>query len=328
MALPKAVQQQAEEADRLIAQMDGVATGEPNAEPPPNEPQDPPQDQVIDEPQADSNLDIPTEPQPANTIPEETWEQKYHVLQGKFDAEVPRLYADLREMQTQLKQVIAEKAVAEAKAVEQVVEPAKTLDFERDKEEFGNDLFSMVERVAESKVSTLKARETELLQKISKLESKIGDVTERQGESDNDRFLMGLAQQVSDWKQLNTDSGFLAWLAEVDPIYGLPRQAALTRAVENFDASQAANIFNAYKALVTPAANKPKPSQQLQSQVAPTRSRVSNTPAATDANTKIWREAEIGQFYDAARRGFIDNEEMVRIQKEIDLAISEGRVSL
>lgn len=328
MALPKAVQQQAEEADRLMAQFDGDAPGD---NPPADQniaPQDPPQDS-INEPPAQVNTDIPAEPQQASQVPEDTWEKKYHVLQGKFDAEVPRLYADLREMKAQLQQVSVDKAVAEAKAAQQPApEPVKSLVTEQDKEAFGSDLIDLIERATESKVSTLRARESELLGKISKLEGQIGSVSERQGVSDNDRFLMGLGQRVTDWEQLNTDSGFLAWLAEVDPVYGLPRQAALNSATEAFDVNRVASIFNSYKALLAPKqAAQLKPSQQLQSQVAPTRSRVSNAPTSTDSNSKIWQQTEIGQFYDDWRRGFLDNDEAVRMEREIDLAISQGRVS-
>ena len=232
-------------------------------------------------------------------------------------------------MKAQQQQFIAKQAELEAKAAQQPApEPVKSLVTEQDKEAFGSDLIDLIERATESKVSTLRTREAELLGEISKLKNQIGDVSERQGVSDNDRFLMGLGQRVADWEQLNVDPGFLSWLNEVDPVYGLPRQAALNSASEAFDVNRVASIFNSYKATVAPKpANQPKPSQQLQSQVAPTRSRVSNVPTSSDSNSKIWQQGEIGQFYDDWRRGFLDNDEAVRMEREIDLAISQGRVS-
>lgn len=329
MALPKAVQQLAEEADRIVDQLNGKPGEEPqgdnsetNQEPVNNDPpQDPPQD-----PPANGNDDSTVNTQTPPQVPEETWQQKYHILQGKYDAEVPRLHSQLREMQGQIQQLIEAKATAEAKATH-TQEPVKSLVTEQDKEAFGSDLIDLIERATESKVSTLRDREAKLLDEIEKLKGQLGNVSERQVMSDQQRYEMALGQRVPEWKTLNTDAGFLQWLAEVDPVYGVSRHAALVSAHEAMDAERVANVFLAYKALVAPK-NEPKAknSDQLQRQVAPTRTRTANQPASQDANTKIWTQAEIGQFYDEWRRGFLDNDEAARIEKEIAAASAEGRI--
>jgi hypothetical protein len=324
MALPKAVQQQLEEADRIVADINGEKTGEDSSETNP-----------VDQ-QVDQNVltdPPPNDPPPDNTIsqeakqpevPEEKWAHKYHTLKGMYDAEVPRLHSQMREMQTQIQQLIADKAAVEATKVEQnqVVESLIT---EQDKEAFGPDLIDLIERATESKVSTLRSREADLMAEIKELKGQLGNVTERQVISDKDRFLVGLGQQVPDWETLNVDQGFLGWLQQVDPVYGVPRQAALSNAYESLDVTRVANIFKAYKQTLpqTPAPSRAK--QELQRQVAPTRTRSTTTPA-DGVNERIFTNQDIEQFYTDWRRGFYDEQEAADMEKQIHTAIAEGRI--
>ena len=328
MALPKAVQQQLEEADRIAAEIRGEKTGEDSSETNPADPtsdpnvdpnlqQDPPQN----DPPPDNTVSQETKP---TDIPEEKWAHKYHTLKGMYDAEVPRLHNQVREMQAQLNQLVADLAVAQsAKPAEtQIVDSLIT---EQDKEAFGPDLIDLIERATESKVGTLREREAELVREIKELKGKLGDVSERQGVSDKDRFVAGLGQQVPDWEDLNVNQGFLEWLQQVDPVYGLPRHAALTNAYENLDVTRVANIFKAYKALLPQAPQQSKANQELQRQVAPTRTRSASAP--TDSvNQKIFTQQEIALLYDEWRRGHYDEEESARMEKDIHAAISEGRI--
>ena len=324
MALPKAVQQQLEEADRIVADINGEKTGEDSSE------TNPVNQQVDQNIQADPP---PNDLPPDNTvsqetkqseIPEEKWAHKYHTLKGMYDAEVPRLHSQMREMQTQMQQLIADKAAVEATKVEQK-QVVESLITEQDKEAFGPDLIDLIERATESKVGTLREREAQLVQEIKELKGQLGSVSERQVVSDKDRFLVGLGQQVSDWEALNVDQGFLAWLQQVDPVYGVPRQAALSNAYEVLDVTRVANIFKAYKQTLpqTPAPSKAK--QELQRQVAPTRTRSTTTPS-DNVNDKIFTNQDIEQFYNDWRRGFYDEQEAADMEKQIHTAIAEGRI--
>ena len=324
MALPKAVQQQLEEADRIVADINGEKTGEDSSE------TNPVNQQVDQNIQADPP---PNDLPPDNTVsqeikqpevPEEKWAHKYHTLKGMYDAEVPRLHSQVREMQTQIQQLIADKAAVEATKVEQK-QVVESLITEQDKEAFGPDLIDLIERATESKVGTLREREAQLVQEIKELKGQLGSVSERQVVSDKDRFLAGLGQQVSDWESLNVDQGFLAWLQQVDPVYGVPRQAALSNAYEVLDVNRVANIFKAYKQTLpqTPAPSKAK--QELQRQVAPTRTRSTTTPS-DNVNDKIFTNQDIEQFYNDWRRGFYDEQEAADMEKQIHTAIAEGRI--
>ncbi len=200
---------------------------------------------------------------------------------------------------------------------------AKTLITEQDKEAFGSDLLDLIDRATEQKVAGFRDRESQLLSEVNELKSKLGNVSERQGVSDKDRFLSALSAQVPDWEALNVDQGFLSWLAEVDPIYGLPRQYALTNAYEAFDAARTATIFKQYRNMIAPPTQQRQPN--LQSQVAPTRSR--STPATTSAGEKrIYSSQEVSDFYNEWIKGRLTNEEAVKMEAEINAAQAEGRI--
>ena len=317
MALPRAVQQQIDDADALVAQLNGTQPVNPDTgEPIVTDPQPAPEPQ----PQP-----ISQEPEPKPAVPEETWEQRYHSLKGKFDAEVPRLYAQTRELNDQIKQLIAENAIAKAQTSQPSPAPAKTLITEQDKEAFGSDLIDLIERATEQKLAGNRDLEAQLRAEIDELKGKLGNVTERQVVSDKDRYESALTNAVPDWEVLNVDQGFLNWLAEVDPVYGMPRQYALTNAYEALDATRTASIFNQYKKSLAPAQNQ-QARPNLQSQVAPTRSRTSPAPTNPNVDKRVYTQQDIDAFYTEWRRGFIDEAEAVQIEKDIHAATTEGRI--
>ena len=330
MALPKAVQQQLEEADRIVADISGEKTGEGSSETNPvnqqsdqtQVPQDPPQDPPPNDPPPDNTVSQETK---SSEVPEEKWAHKYHTLKGMYDAEVPRLHTQLREMQTQISQLIADNAVLkEVKAAE--VSTASSLITDEDKEAFGPDLIDLIERATEAKVANLRASEADLKSQIKELQGQLGNVSERQVVSDKDRFLAGLGQQVSDWEALNVNPGFLEWLQQIDPVYGIPKQAALNNAYEALDVTRVANIFKAYKSTLTPPPAAPKSNQaELQRQVAPTRTRTTSQPN-DNMDKPMYSNKDIEQFYSDWRRGYYTDDEAAKMEQQIHAAIAEGRV--
>lgn len=315
MSLPKAIQQQIDAADAMVAQM--------NEQPPTGETVEASgdSDPVSVDPLQAQQVSLESKVPPV--VPEETWQAKFFTLKGKYDAEVPRLHAQLKELNSQVQQLVAE-TTARAQAPV-TPEPTKTLITEQDREAFGSDLLDLIDRATETKVSKFRDREAQLQREIEELKSKMGRVDETVGVSSKELFIDRLAKQVPDWETMNVDQGFLSWLAEVDPVYGLPRQVALNSAYEAFDANRTAAIFKQYKAMTTPQ----QPQQvrpNLQNQVAPTRSRTSPAPVTSTVDTKIFTQSEISKFYDEWRRGFIDEAEAVRIEQEIAAASADGRI--
>jgi hypothetical protein len=338
--LPAAVQAQIDEADR-IAQMltstesESVTQGqevpqdtEPtqdviNAEPAASQDvvanqvsqETPPQDQPQVDPQAAKRKGKST------SDTEETWEQRYRSLNGMYTAEVPRLHAQIKELNSQVQLLMTE--LNEARKPQAESKPVSPISDE-DREAFGPDLVDLIERAAESKVADFRVREQSLKSELEALKGRLGEVTEKQVISDRDRFLNGLHTMAPNWEALNVDQGFLGWLQEIDPVYGFPRQMALTAAYEALDANRVAQIFNAYAGVQAPVTQQ-RPSQELQRQVAPSTSRASSAPVQ-GSNAKIFSQQDIEQFYNDWRRGYIGDDEAARIEREIHAAAAEGRI--
>lgn len=318
MALPRVIQDQIDQADALVAQMNGQPA--PNADTDPKPDPDPVPDP---EPQPQP-ISQETDPKPTPDVSEETWQSKFFALKGKYDAEVPRLHSQMREMSQQVQTLMTEAAVAKAQQKPDVA-PAKTLITEQDKEAFGSDLLDLIDRATEQKLAGNRDLEAQLRAEINELKGKLGNVTERQVVSDKDRYEASLSAQVPDWEAMNVDQGFLTWLAEVDPVYGMPRQYALTNAYESLDANRTATIFKQYKATIAPT-QRQQPNRELQRQVAPTRSHTSSAPATSAADKRIYSAQDIDTFYSDWRRGMVDENEAVQIERDIHAAINEGRI--
>ena len=318
MALPRVIQEQVEQADAFVAQMTGQPA--PNAD---TAPEPDPNPDVNPEPQPQP-ISQEEDPKPVPDVSEETWQSKFFALKGKYDAEVPRLHSQMREMSQQVQNLITEAAVAKAQQKQETV-PAKTLITEQDKEAFGSDLLDLIDRATEQKLAGNRDVEAQLRAEINELKGKLGNVTERQVVSDKDRYEASLSAQVPDWEAMNIDQGFLTWLAEVDPVYGMPRQYALTNAYEALDANRTATIFKQYKATLAPSP-RPQVNRELQRQVAPTRSHTSPAPTTSTAEKRVYSTQDIDTFYTEWRRGMLDEAEAVQIERDIHAAINEGRI--
>jgi hypothetical protein len=327
--LPAAVQAQIDEADRIVSLL--------NTDPQPPEQQSidtqaeqaqlqsKPEEQIA---QQQSLEEIPTleqkdtKRQGKNTSDsEETWEQRYRSLNGMYNADMPRLQAQVKEMTSQVQILMSELEQERNKPVES--KPVSNITDE-DRETFGPDLVELIERAAEGKVATLRDREKTLIAQIEAFEKRLGMVTERQVESERDRFINGLNSLAPNWEALNVDQGFMSWLSEIDPIYGVSRQAALNTAYEASDANRVAQIFNIYSGMRAPVAQQ-RNNQELKRQIAPSTSRGSAAPIEQN-NTKIFSSREIEQFYNDWRRGDITEDEAARIEREINAAAAEGRI--
>ena len=321
MALPRAIQAQVEQANALLeaankppeapapAEPAQVADPEPAPEPAPAAPEP----QATPEPQAQSH------PQP------DVWEHKYKTLQGLFNREVPQLQTKVKDLEGQLQEAIARlNKAADDKA--KPAEPEKPVADPRDVENFGSDLVEMVQRVAQrmlgSAATELQTRAASLEQRLAQLEQALAGTTQTVAVTAEQAFFDRLTKLVPEWEAINANQAFLAWLADVDPILGQPRQSALDAAQQTLNADRAAAVFKTFAASL-PAAPKPN---TLDKQVSP-KGAASAAPAAP-AQPVVYTQQQVVDFYNAKRRGeFRGREkEAAQFEAEINLAIAEGRV--
>ncbi len=238
MALPNQVQAALDAADATLAAAN-AGNGEQPAEDVFAAAEQPQPEPQVEQPQ-------PVAPEPQPVVRDEPWEQRYSVLRGKYDSEVPQLHKRVHALESDLQAAIAR--LDQATQAQQA--PAKHAVDPKDVENFGEDLVSMVDRVAKTSMSQAAK---DFAAKTAAMEAQIAAMTEQlKGTSTQlavtaeQSFFDRLSKEVPSWAQINADKGFLSWLAEADPVYGVPRQQALAAAQQRLDADRVAAVFRAY----------------------------------------------------------------------------------
>lgn len=305
-SLPRAVLEAEEKANRLHEELLNKQQAPANNDgtPPTNEPPagDPPA----------SNEPPPVTPPATNdsqTPPasgqDENWEHRFKVLQGKYNAEIPRLSGENKELKTKLQDFEVQLEALKNKP-EPLVKPEEI-------EEYGEGLIDVARRIAREEVAS---KDAEINALKAKLES-LSNVTTQRVESD---FFSSLTSMVPDWEQLNQDPKFLTWLDGVDELTGQTRQSLLSSAEQSRDAARTAKFFVAFKKTSTSwAANS---NAALDSQLTPSTNKAPNAPPAK----KIWTRAEVSDFYARARRGDVSDADQIAIEADIMAAQIEGRI--
>lgn len=318
MALPPRVQADLEAADALLAQMQ-------NPSPPDEEDASPAAPVVTDDvpPAAPAVASAPPAPEPpvaAPAPPTENWEHKYRTLQGMHNRNM-EVYRDRTErLETQVAELNRKLEAAKQPSTP----PAPPEDTTKDAEVFGTDLVDMVKRTVNGMFGALAQQ---FNTRLSAVEAHLQGTSQSVAQTADEVFLGRLGALVPDYEAVNQDPDFLAWLGEVDPVYGLPRQAALTAASEARDVNRVAGIFVAFKATKSApiTAPAPTPAASLERQVAP---RASGSAPATQQTKPIFSTAQVQQFYRAVQRGEYRGREAEaqRLEDQFNEALAEGRI--
>lgn len=307
--LPPQVQAQADEVERIEQEMAAEVAV----------PQDPPT--PVPEPTPEPPAPAPPEPKPEDDV----WRNRYLTLKGMFDAEVPRLQSENKELKASLTDLNA-KVDALSKAPP---EPRSRLVTEKDTEAFGEDLVDLAKRVATEVVEEREAKLKDEIERLSKengeLKTQFTGVTEKQEDRDRVTYFAELKRLVPNYETLNTDEGFVSWLAEVDALSNLPRQVFLNDAYQKMDVSRTATLFNTYTKSAEPA--PPLVDPELSRQVAPGTSKSTTTPT-DDPALRIFSTADVEVFYRDVSKGAYRGRdaERVRLEAEIEAAAATGRV--
>lgn len=316
MAMPQNVQRQLDAADAAqqavaqaaATQVEGLVTDISQLETPP--------------PAAPAPVE-PTPPTPEPTAPPpkpDAAEQRFRTLQGMFNAERAKNVA-LESKVTQLASQMEALAAAKPATPAQPAQPDP-----RDAAQFGEDLVEMVQRYVtraldqmRNEVSTFGAQ---FDSRVKALESSVHGVSQRTEMTLEQSFYRALDQAVPDWRAINADERWLAWLSEVDDVYGAPRQDALTNAHQMLNAERVITIFNKFKHATEAA--RPK----LDGQQTPADRGAPPPPPQEPAPKRLVSSKLVQQFYnDLAKGRYVGREaEAARLEAEINQAAAEGRV--
>jgi hypothetical protein len=318
MALPRQVEAQLRELEALEKQLaEGQNPAPADPEPTPAEPPQDPQPQPA-EPKPVEPTPTPTEP----VVAEEKWEQKYKTLKGMYDAEVPRLHADLRELKAQVDSL---RKASETKPVEPAKPVAATkLVTDADVEAFGQDLIEVQRKVAREVASEFRGELDAMRAENEKLREQLTSTGTQVSEAS---FEQRLYRMVPDFEAVNADPKWIAWLNEVDPLLRAPRSSVAQQAFNGGDAEGVAHYVAMFKQSIAPVEQKADKTEELERQIQPNRGATSAPP--TSQKGKVYTNADIEKMFrkaaDLGTKG--QTEAAKKLEAEIDAAFMEGRVT-
>lgn len=343
MADPKKVEEQGKKAEDLQKQLiDGKTGKSKKKDKEDKDSQAPPAEEQNKEPESPKEGETPA-PEESSSIANKTdqgspepgqrpedFEQKYRVLQGKYDTEISQLRDELKKATqtiTNLNSIISSVQQPKAEA-EQGPQPSQQPEAELKMEDFegyGTEMSSLVNLV------NTQAKE------IRDLKAHLNQVNESVSETKEGRFFSELTKTVPDWEQINKDPRWIEWLGEEDPLYGVSRQALLNDAQQKLDIKRVTAFFNTFKRAFNaetpkvegPSSNppgQPARKQQLEGQIVPEVGRApTEAPVVAGQQPTVTRE----QFNKAVKdyqTGRITEEEFAKISNGFQQSIAQGSI--
>lgn len=306
MDLPETIKAQAEYAEALGAKFAGVPgeqQGPAQTEPEPKE-----------EPKQETQEPVGEKVEDAEV---EKLRQRYSSLQGKYNSELPRLNAQVRDLEARLQQMTeANQKLQDTLSKQEASQGYLTKE---DVASYGDDMIDLVRRGAREEMKNYNAFAAKMQREVDELKAQVAQNSQQAASYATGTFYADLSRDCPDWETQDKDQEFITWLQESDPILGVSRQEALNAATARLDGHRVAAIFNAYRTQKQQKSH----SNPLARQVSPERS----TAAAPTAQPEhIWTQAKIAEVYELARRGEISKDEFKALEQEIDAAVAAGQV--
>ena len=345
MALPEQIRKQTEAVQELYKQLNtDSGTGEvtPKADGPAASGEPAPVRSVADENLESNNaaLSSGNESTPDDEkVPEEGVLQKYKTLQGMYNAEVPRLHQQNREMTNrvqQMEQLLATLSAQQSSQPQQRQEAVvEKIVSDKDVEEYGESI-DVMRKVSREELIPVAQRlaqiEGMLRQMQQNVVPQVQAVAQRQAASSEQAFWADLTQAVPTWREVNDNQDFQSWLLAADPLTGITRQTYLDDAQRALDAPRVGNFFRAWlestgQAAVAQPTGRAS-SSELEKQVTPGRSRSTGAPATNKG--RVYAPADITTFFNDVRSGKYKGREPERdrIERDIFAAQRENRIQV
>jgi len=257
-----------------------------------------------------------------------TLEQQLRTLQGKYDAEVPRLAKECAKLRSQVSALLEENSRLQtelqnaAKKAETSPRPADAKQL--NPESFGNYGEEFVELA--KRVNMLQAENERL--KAGGTKAPGPKVSDTIAADQFATFYGKVSAAVSDLEALNNDPQLLKWLDETtDPETGFRMREIMNRAQQQFNHDTAIKVFNKFKQQILGA--PPDVRTNTHPPITPATTQATGSmPVSPQFSGKIWTRADISKFYRDAREGAYKGREAEyqAMQADIFKAQNEGRI--
>jgi len=291
------------------------------------------------------DISVEDEAGQADAAPEEApakaedFEQKYRSLQGMYNAEVPRLHAQNRELKQrldQMEQLLGTVSSSQTPADNPGEAPAQpTYITQRDVDEYGESI-DVMRRAAKEEAAAYQREISDLRNMVTSLQSQlvpqVNQLSQRQAVSSEQAFWSELQASVPNWKTTNDNQDFQSWLLEIDPLTGISRQTYLEDAQRNLDARRVAAFFTGwpgYQPEGQAPARGQRSADELSRQVAPGRGRSGGARQSAAGSDKAYSRSDSAAFYGDVRTGKYKgrDDERKRIERDIFAAQRDGRIT-
>lgn len=270
MATPKQIEETLKEAEDLEKEIMEGDTGEES------EPIEPPAlDPDAPEPVDDGSPGEGDEPEPEEDLSGQfkELEHKFSVLEGKYKSEVPELHRRIKAKEEENRSLLGviESLQEQPKDEPKEDKPPKFVTKE-DREKYADDI-PTIKRVAREEAYDVTTKI--LKDRLPPVEQRIDGVEQSTQRTTEGTFWAVLEDKVPDWRDVNQDQGFLAWLNESIPHTGRRRQDFLQDAHNALDARRVAEFFDEWKGLQAQEEVEPEPESSpssLEKEVMPSKS--------------------------------------------------------
>ncbi|MFC6441050.1 hypothetical protein [Bowmanella sp. JS7-9] len=270
-------------------------------------------------------------PAPADS---DDWKAKYQVLQGKYNAEVPRMKDELDALRQKVEagakpdpettRMLMDLKAANDELKNQLAEaqkqPAQLNQYLTDEygEEFAQAVAEQAEQLAEQKTSALR-------KELDAIRNEIGSVQKTNKEASSNMLLTTIATKLKahniDFDQVDRDPMFREWLGEPDPFSGMPRGSLLHQAFNQGDVDRTVGFYTAYKA--HERSRLGKPNSPFEQHVDPVGR---NNPPDMGTDGDFWSTAQIDALYNAYSKGQISEAEFAKQEQSLFRALNAGNV--
>lgn len=248
---------------------------------------------------------------------------RYLSLRGKYNAELPRLHQELKELKQSVFQKLEQQIDQRQQQQEVLQKPQEPDKLSAFKEEYGEDFVESLRALIQAEA------EAKIMATIKPVQEQVSSVEDTQVKAAQQSFMGYLDETVKgDWKGLweGKDPKFIEFLNQPDPS-GLYTYGDLVQQYNNnWDADRLAKVFNTYLDSKQPP-KQPKPEQPnpaKQAMVAPSRSTQHTAPKTTDKI--IWTKDAIKDFEKNDRMGKYNPEQSKAMWEDLLSAVAENRV--
>ncbi|MCO7225924.1 hypothetical protein [Pleionea sp. CnH1-48] len=296
MSYPQSVRKQGEESERIQQQLLGV-------------PQEEKAEAGADKPDPSSSNEHDPRQEDATY-----WKHRFSVMQGKYNAEVPRLKRQIEQLEQSV-QSLKESPLSQSQAKPSPTEPLLTEEEREEYGEFAELIDKVAGRISERQPATVPHSETE------QLKSELESLKSRTEQNDISDFFKDVERAIPNWESVNNDTQFHQWLQAIEPYTGRTRQALLEEAQHNLDSVRAISFFENFLSSQSSTPMSPSRENLLQPQ------RLANGQSKGQEPV-IWTSETINQFYSDVRRGQYQGreDEQRKIEQDIHLAYTQGRI--